>query len=240
MFFFEQRPSRVAREKPRFDAIEALAFDHYGTLFDKHAISELIEAEFPGRGQEVAESWYVTTKEYCWLNGMMERHQTWDDLTKRALAYVCKVRGIELAPDLHDRLIQADLMLPPFPEVPAALERLAAKFDLFVLSMGSPWMIEASQKNAGVSQWFKKIISVEPYKVYKPSAKAYDIGTREIGLPKERIGFVSSNSFDVMGSANYGFPTFWMNRTGGPLDTLGPTPNLVVGDLAELAEVLGV
>ena len=49
MFFFEQRPSRVAREKPRFDAIEALAFDHYGTLFDKHAISELIEAQFPAR-----------------------------------------------------------------------------------------------------------------------------------------------------------------------------------------------
>ncbi len=32
----------------RFDEIKALAFDHYGTLFDKHAISELIEAEFPG------------------------------------------------------------------------------------------------------------------------------------------------------------------------------------------------
>ena len=66
----------------RFDEIKALAFDHYGTLFDKHAISELIEAEFPGHGLEVAQSWYLTTKEYCWLNGMMKRHQTWDDLTK--------------------------------------------------------------------------------------------------------------------------------------------------------------
>ena len=63
----------------RFYEIKALAFDHYGTLFDKHAISELIEAEFPGHGLEVAESWYLTTKEYCWLNGMMERHQAWDD-----------------------------------------------------------------------------------------------------------------------------------------------------------------
>ncbi len=42
----------------RFDEIKALAFDHYGTLFDKHAISELIEAEFPGHGLEVAQSWY--------------------------------------------------------------------------------------------------------------------------------------------------------------------------------------
>ncbi len=89
----------------RFDKIKALAFDHYGTLFDKHAISELIEAEFPGHGLEVAQSWFLTTKEYCWLNGMMERHQTWDDLTKRALAYVCEKRGLDLADDLHERLI---------------------------------------------------------------------------------------------------------------------------------------
>ncbi len=223
----------------RFDEINALAFDHYGTLFDKHAISELIEAEFPGHGLEVAQSWYLTTKEYCWLNGMMKRHQTWDDLTKRALAYVCEKRGLALADDLHERLIEADLLLPPYPEVPAALARLAARFDLYVLSMGSPWMIEASQKNAGVEQHFKKIISVEPHKVYKPSSKAYTIGAQEIGLPKAQIGFVSSNSFDVMGSANFGFPTAWVNRTGEPLDKLGPVPDLVIPDLGRLAEALG-
>ncbi len=66
-------------EHDPLDEIKDLAFDHYGTLFDKHAILELIEAEFPGQGLEVAQSWYLTTKEYCWLNGMMERHQTWDD-----------------------------------------------------------------------------------------------------------------------------------------------------------------
>jgi len=160
----------------RFDEIKALAFDHYGTLFDKHAISELSEAEGPGHGLEGAESWYLTTKEYCWLNGMMERHQTWDDLTKRALAYVCEKRDLALADDLHERLIEADLLLPPYHEVPAALARLAACFDLYVLSMGS---------------------------------------------------------------ANFGFPTAWVNRTGEPLDKLGPVPDLVVPDLERLAEVLG-
>ena len=53
-------------------------------------------------------------------------------------------------------------------------------------------MIKASQKNAGVEQHFKKTISVEPHKVYKPSSRAYTIGAREIGLPKAQIGFVSS------------------------------------------------
>lgn len=221
------------------NGIKALAFDHYGTLFNKHAVAAVIEQDFPGRGEEMAQLWFKTIKKYCWLSGMMERYLTWDDLTKRALVFVGNSLGLKVTDELFERLIQADLLLPPFPEVPAALERLAAKFDLYVLSMGSAWMIEASQKNAGLEKLFKKIISAEPYKVYKPGGAAYDLGLREIGRPKEEIGFVSSNSFDVMGSANYGFPTFWVNRGGGPLDELGPQPDLTVRDLAELATELG-
>ena len=219
--------------------IKALAFDHYGTLFDKQAVAAVIEDAFPGHGDGMAEAWFKTIKEYCFLSGMMERYITWDELTERALTFVAKARGLEVTKDLHDRLIEADLTLPPYPEVPAALERLAAKFDLYVLSMGSPTMIETSQANAGVRRFFKKIISAQPHKVYKPSARAYDLGVREIGLPKEAIGFVSSNSFDVMGSANYGYPTFWVNRSGAPLDELGPKADLEVKDLAELATALG-
>ena len=222
-----------------YSGIKALSFDHYGTLFDKHAVSEVIERDFPGRGEEVARLWFQTVKKYCFLSGMMERYLTWDDLTKRALVFAGKSLGLEVTDELFERLIQADLLLPPFPEVPAALERLAAKFDLYVLSMASLWMIEASQKNAGVEKLFKKVISAEPHKVYKPGSAAYDLGVREIGLPKEEIGFVSGNSFDVMGGANYGFPTFWINRAGVPLDELGPQPMLVTRDLAELADRLG-
>lgn len=221
------------------NGVKALAFDHYGTLFNKHAVAEVIEQDFTGRGEEVAQLWFRTIKKYCWLSGMMERYLTWDDLTKRALVFSGKSLGLEITDELFDRLIQADLLLPPFPEVPAALERLAAKFDLYVLSMASQWMIEASQKNAGVEKLFKKVISAEPHRIYKPGNASYDLGVREIGRAKEEIGFVSSNSFDVMGGANYGFPTFWINRTGGPLDELGPQPDLVVRDLAELATELG-
>lgn len=222
-----------------YGTIRALAFDHYGTLFDKHAVSEILEQAYPGHGQVVAETWFKTIKKYCWLSGMMERYLTWDELTKRALIFTCESMALDLDDKLNDRLIEADLLLPPFPEVPAALERLAAKFDLYVLSMGSAWMIEASQKNAGVEKLFKGIISTEPKQYYKPGLKAYDVGVVEIGRPKEQIGFVSSNSFDVMGGAHYGFPTFWVNRTKASLDKLGPEPNLVVENLTELAIALG-
>ena len=106
--------------------IKALTFDHYGTLFNKEAIADLIDQAVPGRGVELARAWFRTTQEYCWLNGMMGRHQTWADLTRTALDYVFKSAGLSLDPALAKTLIDADVGLPPHPDVPAALQAVVA------------------------------------------------------------------------------------------------------------------
>ncbi len=222
----------------RTEALRALTFDHYGTLFNKEAVSTLIDEKVPGRGLELARLWFHTTQRYCWLNGMMGRHQTWDDLTRRALEHAFRSEGLALDAVLADALIDADVHLPPYAEVPAALTRLAQNFDLWVLSMGSPWMIEKSQEKAGIGHLFKGIISAERAKVYKPAPAAYGLAERMLGIAAAEIGFVSSNSFDVMGSANYGYPTFWVNRRGLTLDLLGPKPGLEVPDLMALTDQL--
>lgn len=222
-----------------FDHIKALAFDHQGTLFDKHAVGGLIDQTFPGQGEAIARAWFETTKQYCWLSGLMERHLTWAELTHRALTYSVRAAGFELDDALHARLMEADLHLPPFADVPDALARLATRFDLYVLSMASPSIIAESQRHAGVDRYFKKVISPETAKVYKPAPAAYQYGLGEIGLAQEAVGFVSANSYDVIGGLNAGFTTFWINRAGGVLDELGLQPDLEVPDLAELATVLG-
>ena len=96
-------------------------------------------------------------------------------------------------------------------------------------------MIERSQKNAGITNHFKSVISIEPYKIYKPSKAAYDIAIREIGIAPNEVTFVSGNSFDVIGAKNYGYRTIWVRRYDQPLDSLGLTPNLIVRDLSEIA-----
>ncbi|MBT6095506.1 MAG: haloacid dehalogenase type II [Rhodospirillaceae bacterium] len=222
-----------------FTAVKALAFDYFGTIADKTALAGEIDTHLPGQGQAFAKLWFAQTQRYCFQNGMMERHIPWSELTKAAFKFTAEELGLDINDATRDAWIEADTRLPTYAEADTALARLAARFDLYVLSMGSPWMIEQSQQNAGIDQHFKRVISAEPFKVYKPGKAAYELGVSEIGASANEVAFVSGNSFDVIGASNYGYPTIWIRRYGQALDDLGLEPDLVVGNLAEMAERLG-
>ena len=222
-----------------FTRVKSLAFDYYGTIADKQALAAEIDDRFPGHGAAFAKLWFAQIQRYCFQMGQMERHITWDELTIASFNFACADMGLEVSDALRDQWIEADTRLPVYSEAPEALARLAARFDLYVLSMATPWMIEKSQANAGIAEHFKDVISAEPHKVYKPGRAAYEVGQRKIGVEAEELGFVSGNSFDVIGAANFGYPTIWVRRYGQALDELGQEPDLVVKNLTEMAEALG-
>ena len=60
-----------------------------------------------------------------------------------------------------------------------------------------------------------------------------------LGVPKEAIGFVSSNCWDACGARSYGFTTFWINRSGAPVDALDADPDHVIESLAGLPALVG-
>ncbi len=221
-----------------FTRVKALAFDYYGTIGDKQGLGGIIDKHFPGKGQAMAKLWFATCQRYCFQNGMMERYIPWDELTRAAFKFAAADLGIDASDAVRDELIATDQSLPAYPEARGALARLARSFDLYVLSMGSPWMIEQSQKAAGIDAFFEAVLTTQDRQIYKPGRAAYELGVELIGRPRDEIAFVSGNSFDVIGSRNFGFPTIWVRRHGQPLDDLGLAPDLVVKDLNEMADAL--
>ena len=221
--------------------LEALAFDYFGTVGDKQGLSRVIDQHVPGgKGDALAKLWFQTCQRYCFQNGMMGRYTPWSELTRSALEFAAADLGIELSDNVRETLLAADQQVPVYPEAGDALARLANNFSLHVLSMGAPQMIRRSQEQAGIADLFASIVTTEPDRIYKPNPAAYAIGVREIGVAAEAIGFVSGNSFDVIGARNFGFWTVWVRRYNQPLDGLGIEPDLVVDDLSELADFLSV
>jgi 2-haloacid dehalogenase len=78
------------------------------------------------------------------------------------------------------------------------------------------------------------VISVHELSIFKPAPMVYELAVEKLRVAKEKIGFVSSNSWDALGAKSYGFTVFWLNRAGARLDRLGFKPDRIVARLDEI------
>jgi len=215
------------------DAIQAVVFDAYGTLFDVHSVVRRCEELFPGKGTALSQLWRSKQLEYTWLRSLMGRYEEFGSVTRAGLRFACRTLGLELSPPAEGALMDEYLQLAPYPEVPAALEALAGR-KLAILSNGSPATLTPLVANAGLARFFDSVLSVDSLRVYKPHPSVYQLGVDRLGVHKARIAFISSNFWDVCGAASFGFRTYWINRSGAQQDELGFTPAAVLNRLDEL------
>ena len=154
-------------------------------------------------------------------------------VTESALRYTIRRLGLSATEDQVRRLMEAYLALACFPEVAAALERLAGR-PRAVLSNGAPKMLEAAVTGSGLTGHLEHVISVDRVKTYKPSPRVYALGPETLGIPAGELLFVSSNGWDVAGAKAFGYRVAWCNRTGAPEEELGARADVVVGTLDQL------
>ena len=213
----------------------ALVFDAYGTLFDVHSVVELCDELWPGKGLLLSQLWRAKQLEYTWLRSLMRRYQDFAQVTEAALGYACATLGLALEGERRRRLVDAYRKLATFPEVGGALAALkASKIRLAILSNGSPAMLRPLVAHAGLGGLIGTVLSVDPRKIYKPAPAVYRLAVERLRVPKRAIGFVSSNCWDACGAKSFGFRTFWINRSGAPVDALGVAPDHVIRGLDEL------
>jgi 2-haloacid dehalogenase len=219
--------------------IQAIVFDLYGTLFDVHSVSTACNTVFSGRGSEISLMWRQKQLEYTWMRSLMGQHENFEKATRDALVFTCRHLGLQLSANTCDALCEAYLNLSPFPEVPAALKDLrAGGMKLAILSNGSVNSIQSVVRNSGLTADFEHLISVDEVQVFKPHPRVYELCEKRVGVQRENILFVSSNSWDATGAAYYGYPTCWVNRGSGAFDELGKTPGFIVTGVDRIASAL--
>jgi 2-haloacid dehalogenase len=96
-------------------------------------------------------------------------------------------------------------------------------------------MLSAAVEAAGMAEYLDAVLSVDAVRQYKPRPDVYQLVTDALALEQSNVGFVSSNRWDVMGAASFGFQTYWVNRLAVPDEYADFAPLRRIGDLTALS-----
>ncbi|MBS1224693.1 MAG: haloacid dehalogenase, type [Proteobacteria bacterium] len=215
----------------------ALGFDVYGTLVDPLAMAEPLRALVGEQADRFAELWRSKQLEYSFRRGLMRRYVDFDACTRQALRFTQQTLRCELPESDRDRLLEAYLYLPLFPEVAASLTALKAQgHRLVAFSNGVEASIRALLANAGVLPYLEDVVSVDDLRTFKPDPAVYEYLVRRTGRAPAETWLVSSNAWDVIGAKATGLRAVWVKRhVETVFDPWEVEPDLVVSGLDELA-----
>ena len=218
--------------------IAACAFDAYGTLFDFASAAAQCQDVLGARSAPLTTLWRDKQLHYTWLRGLQGRHADFHKVTGDALDFAMEALDID-SPGLRERLLDLYLTLETFPEVPDVLRRLkAGEMKSAILSNGSPKMLAAVVDTAGIGEHLDAVISVEEVGVFKPHPKVYQRAVERLGVPADRIAFISSNAWDAWAASAFGMQVVWCNRYGQRRERLPGAPDAEIRTLSELPPLL--
>ena len=225
-----------------FDRFEALTFDCYGTLIDwerglldafapllrRHAIAvpdDRLLALFAAAEKEAEAGPYLSYREV--LGRVMER--------------IGGVLGF--APDAEERGHLARTLpdWPPFQDTVEALDLLARRYRLAIVSNIDDDLFAGTSRHLGVS--FAAVTTAQQVGSYKPAPAHFHRSLERLGLPVERVLHVAQSRFhDIAPARALGFATVWVNRRSGrpgsgATPEAGAVPDLEVPDLGTLARM---
>jgi 2-haloacid dehalogenase len=213
---------------------KAYVFDAYGTLFDVHAAIARHRAEAGPDAEQFSEIWRAKQLEYTWTLTLAGHYVDFWTLTERALDYAfARVPSVNRA--LRPKLLDAYLKLDPFPDASGTLAELKSRgLRLATLSNGSPRMLDAATKASGIGGLLDAVFSVDAVRAYKPRLDIYALVTDGLNVAADEVVFVSSNRWDIMGAASFGFRPVWVNRSVMPDEYAEHSPVQVIPSLSAL------
>jgi 2-haloacid dehalogenase len=213
-----------------------IAFDVYGTLIDPLGMEVHLRETFGERAKEATALWRSKQLEYSFRRALMRKYVNFDVCTAQALDFVSAQLGIPLAQRAKRRLLAEYLRLPAYPDAAGALKTLQQQgFRMVAFSNGTDRSVRALLKHAGILERFSGIVSVDPFRTFKPNPAVYEHLAKRVRRPKKSVWVISSNSFDVIGAKACGFRAAWVQRDPKTvLDPWGFSPDLVLHSLEEL------
>ena len=225
------------------EGIKVCMFDQYGTLVDMQG--GLIEVARPylaskgwtGSANSFVTWWRRTHYENSMIDALLgKQHIPYRSIGHLSVTQVLRRAGIEHTRAEVEALVESIVRLQPFPEIPAALDKLRSKYQIAVLSNGDPDMLEAAKAYHGLAYDFT--ISVAEANAFKPHVATYTKAAEILGLRMDEILFVANHEFDCVGAKAAGMRAAFIDRRQRPFAEWPYQPDVIVPNMTALADML--
>ena len=127
--------------------------------------------------------------------------------------------------------------MPPYPDVPGALQRLkAAGFHLFTLTDNTAAISGRQLTHSGLIDLFDRRFSVDDAaKRHKPAPEAYAEVTRALGASSAEMCMVACHTWDTIGAQAVGWEAGLIKRVNNDVLDTAAQPQYVGKDLNSIA-----
>lgn len=211
-----------------------LVFDVNETLLDLSPLDPVFDALFGQPGQRHA--WFARLLHWSTVTTLTGRFVDFGELAGYCLDQLAAEQDVCIDSSQRDSVFETIATLAPHSEVPDALGHLRrAGFHLVALTNSGQATVDAQFANAGLTDLFDRVLSVDAARCYKPHPNAYAVAAGTLGVRAESLRLVACHDWDVTGAMRAGLSAAFVARHGAMLNPAGETPDIIGADLKEVA-----
>jgi 2-haloacid dehalogenase len=230
------RPMAVPREVKK--ELEWVTTDCYGTLIDwEKGILEAFREEADKDGFTIDEGRLLERFFPIQDEIMAGSYELYAEVLRRTAVRVAEELGWQLEPARAQFLPDSVERWQPFREANAAMDRLAKKYGVGIISNIDDKLLGLSRRHLRTD--LDLVVTAQQVRSYKPDPAHFREGARRIGGKKGWLHIGSSYYHDVAPVLKMNVPVIWVNRHGEDLDGRKP-PTDEVKNLREATRKLGV
>jgi 2-haloacid dehalogenase len=222
---------------PALKTIQWVTTDCYGTLIDwEKGLADAFKREADKDGLSIDTGALVARFLEVQAEVMAGSYELYAEVLRRAGVKVAEEIGWTLEPSRAQFLPDSVADWQPFREANAAMDRLAGRYEVGIVSNIDDKLLGVSRRHLRTE--LELVVTAQQVRSYKPDPAHFKETARRIGGKKGWLHIASGYLADIQPLLKMNVPVIWVNRHGEKLEGRKP-PAATVKTFREAAKKLG-
>lgn len=214
---------------------DTILFDINETVLDLSSLKPKFKAVFGN--DAVTATWFsmlLHTSTVCVLTGTRSNFAT---LAGTMLDAIAARLDVDLSDEMRADILSSFASLSPHADIKPAITILrSAGYRTIAFTNSSLKLVTAQIDNAGLTEYFDLIVSVEETGSFKPDPNVYKFVAKHINRPIEELRLVATHDWDTHGALSAGMHAAYIDRSGAPYHPQYRRPDVYGKNMVDVVE----